>query len=240
MSSAKGQIFVSYSNKDCVFVHGEIRRLEGLGFRVWYDKEGLQPGLVWGAVICKAISTCACFMVFITRDAIRSQHVRDEINQALREGKPLICVYLEKVDLPADLQGPIRSIQALERYALRKYEYEEPLNRALAEYLEVEPRLEENGAGHEQERVSPPPDVRPDALPKIVFFALVLLGGGFLFLALVVIVAPYFASASPGDPLNNRLAGLIVGIFFICIALSLEGTAFGVYRVYLKRKKKNG
>ncbi|MFL6284966.1 MAG: toll/interleukin-1 receptor domain-containing protein [Pyrinomonadaceae bacterium] len=237
MSSAEGQIFVSYSNRDSDFVHGEIRRLEGLGFRVWYDKEGLQPGLVWDKVICQAISTCACFMVFITRDALRSEHVPDEIRQALGEDKPFICVYLEKVELPTDLQRPMGSIQALERYAQRRYQYEGKLSKALAEYLKVEHPPEEKDKVREQERVPPPPpDVRPDPLPKIVFFVLVLLGAVMFFLALVAIIAPFFASATPGDPLGNPFVGLVGGVFFTGLALILEGGAYVVYRVYLRRK----
>lgn len=236
MPSAEGQIFVSYSNEDRVIVHDEIRRLERLGFGVWYDKGRLQPGRVWNKEIRQAIADCACFIVFVTRDAVRSRNVRREVRLALKIGKPFIRVNLEKVEFCPPYQSRMRGIQALERYALRRYEYEKPLSRAIADYLKVEPRPEEKVERREPERV-PPPDVRPDVLPKIVFFALVLSGGGFLFLALIAIAAPYFASASPNDPLNNRLMGLVAGIFFLCVALSLEGAAFVVYRVYLRRKK---
>jgi hypothetical protein len=231
-------VFVSYSSKDGDFVHPEIRRLEREGYRIWYDKGELQPGRFWNDEIRRAIKACACFMVFITQDALDSRNVCDELDQALEAGKPFICVYWEKVELPPRFQQPIRSIQALERYSLRRFEYEGPLSRALSEYVK---RIEFQSADKDDkpEEVPappPPPDTPLTALPKIVFFILVLSSSFFFLFAAIMMVIPYFASTTPGDPLNNRLAGFLTGLFFIGVALVVGVAAFAVQRVYLRRR----
>jgi hypothetical protein len=214
-------IFVSYSSKDSHFVHPEIARLERQGYTVWYDKGELQPGLIWDQEIYQAIRACACFIVFISEAAVNSAHVLDEMDKALEVRKPFISVYWEKVNLPARFQEKVRRIQALERYALRRDEYEEPLEKALFEYVKKTFRQRHT---------------RPDSLPKIVFFALLLSCVLFLFLAFVAIVTPYFSSPLPGDPLNNRLAGLLASLFFAVVAVGLCAAALLIRRTYLRRK----
>lgn len=233
-------IFVSYSSKDSDFVWPEIRRLEREGYKVWYDKGELQPGRLWAEEIDRAIEKCACFIAFITHDSVESVNVCDEIDQALKAGKPFISIYWDKVELPRRFEKPMRSIQALERYSMRQpeLEYEVPLSRALSEYVEKTepPPLENKVEGPEKETVPPSAVTRPDALPKIFFFALVLAGVIFLFLAFVAALTPYFTSPVTGDPLNSRLGGFLASLFFAVVALGLGGAAFAVHRVYLRRK----
>lgn len=219
-------IFVSYAREDDYFVYPEIERLENLGHKIWYDKEKIKPGTFWDKVISDAIEACACFIVFITQDSIDSVNVRKEIVLALSLGKPFISIHWEKVELPAELREPILSRQGLERYSLLRHEYEEPLRRALAPYLEP---------GREPP-APPPPPARADNLPKMVFFMLALLSVLSLLFAAILVVIPYFASATPDDPLNNRLGGWLAGMLFVVIACGLGGASFAVHRVYLRRK----
>jgi len=227
-------IFVSYSNKDASFVHLEIKRLERQGYKIWFDKGELQPARVWAEEIRQAIAACTCFMVFITEDSSVSGHVCDEIDQALQANKPFIAVYWDNVELPAALQKPVRSRQTLDRYSMHQSAYEGPLRRALSEYISftapaTEPDLRP---------VLPPRGPSPDLLPKVVFFSLLALVGLCLCLAVVVVITPNLLSAkSPDDLLNNRVMGLFGGILFTVIALGLGGTAFAVFRVYLRKRK---
>ncbi|MGA9993900.1 MAG: toll/interleukin-1 receptor domain-containing protein [Pyrinomonadaceae bacterium] len=229
-------IFVSYSSKDSYFVHPEIKRIEIQGYETWYDKEKLQPGLFWDDQICKAIKACACFIVFITQNAIDSNNVLDEMDQALKAGKPFICINWEKVELPPRFQEPVRNIQALDRYSLHKCEYEEPLSRALSEYIkrrEISPK--ENNDRHVEAPVQLPPVIESDALPKILFFSLIVLVVAFVFLATVAIISPHLVSY-PGDPLGDRLTSFLASFGFMVIALGLSGGALAVYRKYIRRK----
>jgi hypothetical protein len=236
MLDAEGQfIFVSYSSKDSGFVHPEIHRLERQGYKIWYDQGELQPARFWAEEIRNAIAVCTCFMVFITEDSVASDHVCDEIDQALKANKPFIGIYWDNVELPSHLQKVVRTRQTLNRHSMHQSAYEGPLSRALSEYITV------TAPGSRLEDIAPPqsaPAVPPsEALPKVVFFSLLLLVVIFLVLAVVVFVTPNLASAkSPDDLLNNRLAGVAAGISFLVIALGLGGAAFAIFRIYLRRR----
>lgn len=218
-------VFVSYARVDSDFVYPEIERLEKQGYKIWYDKGEIEPGLFWDGVIREAIEACACFIVFITQDSIDSPNVLTEIEQALVARKPFVSIHWDKVTLPPNLQEPILSRQMLERYALLKHEYEEPLSKALASY---------RGAGFRA--TVPRPDIRPDGLSTIVFFVLVLLAITFVLLAVLLTVTPHLIQMPPSGPLDSRLVGLLTGFFFVCIACGLGGAAFAVHRAYLRRR----
>jgi hypothetical protein len=229
-------IFVSYANKDAGFVHAEIKRLERQGYKIWYDEGELQPARFWADEIRNAIAACACFMVFITEDAVISGHVCDEIEQALRANKPFVGIYWDNVELPAGLQKRVRSRQTLDRYSMHKSAFEEPLRKALSEYIPV--TITSTQESEVVPVIVPPSVPAPEILPRILFFGLVLFGGLSLFLAVVAVVTPNIISVrSPDDLTNNRLVGLIGGIMFMVISFGLSGAAFAVFRVYLRGRK---
>ena len=226
-------IFASYSSKDTYFVHAEIERLKRQGYQVWYDQGELQPARFWDLEIRQAITACACFMVFITEDSILSEHVCDEIDQALRENKPFIAIYWDNVELPADLQTLVRKRQTLDRYSMHQPAYEERLTKALSEHIH-----------HLTLRPNPEivPDPSPDPtpasnLPKIVIFALLAAAGIVWFLSVLFAISPPLISKSPEELKSNHVIGLIMGSTFFLFGLGLIGAAFAVFRTYLRRRK---
>src|SRR5947209_6512772 len=164
-------VFVSYARKDSNFVLAEIKRLEEQHHKIWYDRKELQPGRDWDDEISKAIKACACFMVFVTEDAVISKNVGKEIEAALKAEKPFIGVYWDDVKLTSNLQERVRRKQVLDRHSMFRLEleYEEPLRKALSEYLdETEPAHLKRVEGKE---AAPAPVASSDVLPKIVFFS---------------------------------------------------------------------
>lgn len=226
-------IFVSYSNKDASFVHVEINRLEGQGYRVWYDQKYLEPSRFWDEEIRKAITACTCFMVFITEDSVLSSHVRDEIDQALTANKPFIAVYWDNVELPEDLQSRVRKRQTLDRHSMHQSAYEGPLSKVLSEYISIK-----HASSQAKVPSTPPPIPSPDILPRVVLFSLIVLALICLFLAFVSVVTPNIVSAkAPDDLRNNRLIGVIGGFMFMVIAMGLGAAAVQVIRVYFWKRK---
>ena len=223
-------IFVSYANRDDDFVHREIERLKSEGYKLWYDQD-LQPARFWDDEIRKAITACACFMVFITEDSALSKHVCEEIKQALSENKPFIGIYWDNVELPAGLQEVVRKRQTLDRYSMHQSAYEQPLSKALIEHIRT-PLTPKKAA------IVPPPDPPPpdDRLPKVVFFVLIAAALISLFLAGLFNITPDYISRSPEELAMNRLMGLILGGMFVFISLGLSGAAFVVFRMYLRRR----
>lgn len=232
-------IFISYSSKDANFVHAEIKRLEREGYKVWYDKGELQPARFWAEEIRKAISACTCFMVFITEDSVVSHNVCDEIDQALQANKPFIGIYWDDVELPAGLQTLVRSRQTLDRHSMHQAAYEEPLSRTLAEYIPVK-QIPITITPPQQSEAVPTLSAAvraAESFPKVACFGLALFGAVSLFLGVAFAVIPNIVSLkSPNDIINNRLAGLSIGIIFAVVGLALSGAAFVIFRVYLWRK----
>lgn len=227
-------IFVSYSSKDAAFVHAEIERLEKQGYRVWYDQGELQLARLWAKEIREAITACSCFIVFITEDSVASDHVCIEIDQALRENKPLICIYWDNVKLPDNLQTSVRQIQTLDRYAMHQSAYEGPLSKALSEY--IHPAL--TALPDRKPGIVPPPNPpAPDSLPTIVFFALVVAAALSWLIAVLFNIAPPFISRSPDELNSNFQVGLFTGGVFVVFGLGLIGAAISVFRKYLRSKK---
>ena len=232
-------IFVSYSSKDANFVHAEIKRLEREGYKVWYDKGELQPARFWAQEISKAIVACTCFMVFITEDSVVSHNVCDEIYQALQANKPFIGIYWDDVELPARLQRPVRSRQTLDRHSMHQAAYEEPLSKALAEYIPVK-YIPATAMPSQEPEAAPTLSLAiraAETFPKFACFGLALFGAVSLFLGVAFAVIPNIVSSkSPNDIINNRLAGLSIGIVFVVAGLALSAAAFAVFRVYLWRR----
>lgn len=230
-------IFVSYSRQDGNIVYPEIKRIASQGYTIWYDKGDLIPGYPWDEYIQKAIKECSCFMVFITRTSVRSARVEDEINQALRAERPFICIYWEDVELPSGLGDTIERIQRLERYSLHTFEYEEPLNKALSQYIKkTDPLPAKKSEDIERAYFPVSSDASSGISPKVICFILILLSVFFIFFAIVAIVMPFVATLGPNDPLGNPWVGLLIAAFFVSIAASLGVAAFLVYRKFLRRK----
>jgi TIR domain-containing protein len=218
-------VFVSYSHENIREVHQEINRIKRQGYEIWYDMGKLIAGKLWDISIREAIETCACFMVFLTRAAVESEHVKEEIAQALDTQKPFICVYWEKVEFLSPLQGKIDKIQALKRYDMHNPEYEEGLSKGLSEYIHPK-EIKPIPPG------PPPPPPPPTISPKAIYFSLALSAIFFVLVAMVAMATPFFATQDPNDPLNNRLAGFLAGGLFIVIAGGLAVAAFIVHRKY--------
>jgi hypothetical protein len=70
-------------------------------------------------------------LVFITENAIESVNVRNEINYALKKGKPFLAVHLRDVELPGGLELQMGSKQALLKWRMTSDGYWRKLEKAL-------------------------------------------------------------------------------------------------------------
>ena len=109
-------IFVSYSHRNCDWVWPIIERLEKDGYRVWYD-DGISPGTEWDVNIADHITHCGYFFALITKEYLKSDNCRDELNFVRELKKPLLLVYLEDVELPAEMKMRLGRLQAVQWFA---------------------------------------------------------------------------------------------------------------------------
>ena len=106
-------IFVSYSHRNSEIVYQAIVQLYTAYFRVWYD-EGIESGRIWKSVLEKQIQESSCVLVFISSEAVASEHVMSELMIARDCGKQIFPVFfLETISLPESISDFILSYQAI-------------------------------------------------------------------------------------------------------------------------------
>lgn len=88
-------LFVSYAHKESEAVVNTIRILHDKGYRLWYD-EGIPAGSDWPANIAQHMETCERVVFFLSARALESPNCYSEMRRALRLGKPILVVRLEK------------------------------------------------------------------------------------------------------------------------------------------------
>ncbi len=123
-------LFTSYAHKDSVQVFSEIEYLHNRGINVWYD-EGIQPTSDWTNEIATAIEKCTAFIVFISKNSLSSRMVLNEINYALDQGKRVLLIFLQPIELPKGLKLRVSTKQYLNQFELEEKYFHEKLYNAL-------------------------------------------------------------------------------------------------------------
>ena len=144
---SKPYIFVSYAHKDGGIVFPQIEALHKCGYRLWYD-EGIDPGNEWADEIALALENASWFLVFLSRNAVKSKNVTNEINFALDNSKPFLAIYLEETELTRGLKLRMGGIQAIMKWRMTDQQYDKKMLKALPDVLR-----------------GPENDTRPQSLP---------------------------------------------------------------------------
>ena len=100
-----GTIFVSYSRRQLYFAESVALTLQRAGLDVWFDLQKLTPGIDWAAALEDGYRQCDRLILIASRAALSSSYVQIEWETALRNGREVIVVLSEAVDLPEPLRG---------------------------------------------------------------------------------------------------------------------------------------
>lgn len=111
---AEPYVFVCYAHDDAERIYPELAWLNQASVNIWYD-EGISAGRVWRAEIAEAIEGAGGVLFYVSRSSLESDHCNREIHFALDQGVPVLPVYLEDVELTADLRMALAPVQALFR-----------------------------------------------------------------------------------------------------------------------------
>jgi TolB-like protein/cytochrome c-type biogenesis protein CcmH/NrfG len=114
-------VFVCYSHKDAAVVYPELGWLGDQGVPLWYD-EGISAGKVWRAEIAAAIDNADTVLYYVSAASVASEHCNREVHYALDKGYDVLPVYLEPIELSADLHLGLGRVQALHRHADADYQ----------------------------------------------------------------------------------------------------------------------
>jgi hypothetical protein len=101
------RVFISYSHEDRPIAKKVAGHLEGLGFRVVWDKD-LQPGTPFTSQIETGITSAHVFMPLLTKSSAKRPWVHQEIGYAMGLSVPVLPVTIG--ELP---EGIIKQIQAV-------------------------------------------------------------------------------------------------------------------------------
>lgn len=91
-------VFISYARADSEVVLEVVRLLNQHKYRVWYDLYGIDSGANWSETILQKINNCTAFVVFLSPNSVKSNHVRSEVSQAFEKDDAInfIPIWLSK------------------------------------------------------------------------------------------------------------------------------------------------
>ena len=75
-------------------------QLEQTGIPVWIDRTGISAGSGWAEEIVAAVRRCSGLVVLCSSAAIGSRNVRQELQLAWDNDRPILPVLLEPVEFP--------------------------------------------------------------------------------------------------------------------------------------------
>src|SRR4051794_973713 len=93
-------VFLSYASVDRERALAVADALEADGIRVWIDRRGIAGGGVWIAEIPKAVREAPVLLVLCTAASVVSRNVRQELQLAWDQAKPILPLLLEPVEFP--------------------------------------------------------------------------------------------------------------------------------------------
>jgi hypothetical protein len=112
-NSDAGHAFVTYARANSAIVLSTIEKITKSGFKLWYDK-GITPSSTWTDEIANAIIDSSIVIAFISKEAMESAYVRNEIEFALSKQKKILPVYLDGMEiLPPGLALVLNTTQGV-------------------------------------------------------------------------------------------------------------------------------
>lgn len=133
-------IFVSYSRKDEAIVVPIVERLEGIGYSVWIDRDGIESGDSFKRVIVRAIEECRVMLFFSSKSSNISTWTSKEVGVAVYEQKHIIPILLDDSKYNGDVKFDLINLDYIDlRQKNRAKQELQKLEDSLARLLGVQP-----------------------------------------------------------------------------------------------------
>jgi WD40 repeat protein len=98
--------FISYKREDAASVDWLQHELSARGKRAWVDRTDLEPASAWKDRAFRGILLSRAFIFVLTPESTQSSECKEELAEAVRQGKPIIPVLLRPVD-PKECPAPL-------------------------------------------------------------------------------------------------------------------------------------
>lgn len=95
--------FISYSRRQLYFAESLAVNLLTHELEVWFDLQRLDPGSDWADGIRRGLEGCTGLLLVASQASLASKYVLQEVQAARDQGKPVVIVLFEAVELPPDL-----------------------------------------------------------------------------------------------------------------------------------------
>ncbi len=127
-------IFISYSSLDRDAVEEDLKKLNKMGFRIWYDQD-VEFGN-WHNSLEKHIKDCKIFLIFVSNNSIESKFVIKELDFAsdiISDGGELIIIPIFFENIKPSLRfSSLKNLECIKR----------PNEPTIKYYLELQQRIE--------------------------------------------------------------------------------------------------
>jgi serine/threonine-protein kinase len=90
-------VFISHAGDDASVAVEVCAQLEARGLKCWMAPRDVAAGSVWDEAILDAIETSRVFLLILSKNANQSQFVKNEVNRAFSQSKPIVTFRLEDV-----------------------------------------------------------------------------------------------------------------------------------------------
>lgn len=105
-------IFISYRSSDNTKADNFKAIMELNGINCWMAPESIDPGSNYVNVIPAAINNCGVFVLLLSSRAQESGWIMKELDRAIKHGKPIIPVFIEKCELVDPFDFYLSNVQA--------------------------------------------------------------------------------------------------------------------------------
>ena len=99
-----GRIFISYSTKNQKIANTLCDYLEQQGIHCWIAPRDIPSASNYAGEITRAIKSCERFLLLYSKEAGKSEHVKNEINLAINNARPILPYCLDNSPYDDDLE----------------------------------------------------------------------------------------------------------------------------------------
>lgn len=100
-----GYTFISYSRKQLYFAEAITLHLQNNNIEAWFDLQKLQAGGDWRSILKEGYENCERLILIASSAALASPYVEVEWRTALENGREIILVVVENIEIPEVLQA---------------------------------------------------------------------------------------------------------------------------------------
>ena len=117
------KVFISHSSRDIAFTERLVNFIEDLGQPCWYSERDLDKRTNrWADELMLSIEMCSAVVLLVTKNAVVSNEVENEIVNASAKNKQIIIFLLENVSLPPRWEFYVKKHQWIHAYNMTEDE----------------------------------------------------------------------------------------------------------------------